>query len=371
MRSPLPRHPAAAGSTCNAAAGSTLAILHPTTRYAAVQAVELRLAAPGAAQLAGPWLWRLPASCSTASGRPSLQQLVGVQALLVPLARASSFERLLDDLASRDPLPAGCRWSLSVAVHGQRSKAARDSDAARATDYLCAVAQRLAGAPALGLPGATELRLLRTPRLWYLAEVVAGQEAEGGALAAVWAARPYSFSASTDLRLARLAVSVAWLSTRGAAPHGTGGGGGDGGGGGEAAVAGAAVAGGAAGGAAASPMMLDPCCGSGTVLYAAASLGLRAVGCDLNPTAIRGAEQNLRHCGEAQGWGQAGAPTALLHDSCAPLPEQAAAVQMVVASLPWGRQQRIPHKAYLPQMLSSLAGQVRLRVRVRVRVRVS
>ena len=77
MRSPLPRHPAPAGSTCNAVAGSTLAILHPTTRYAAVQAVELRLAAPGAAQLAGPWLWRLPASCSTASGRPALQQLVG------------------------------------------------------------------------------------------------------------------------------------------------------------------------------------------------------------------------------------------------------------------------------------------------------
>ena len=291
MRSPLP----------SASAGSTLAILHPTTKYAAVQAVELGLAAPGAARLAGPWLWRLPPTCSAASGRPALQQLVGVQALLVPLARASSFERLLHDVSSRDPLPPGCRWSLSISVHGQRSKDARDSDDARATDYLCAVAQRLAGAPALGAPGGTELRLVRTPRLWYLAEVVtpgrvAGEaagtaeaaaesaEAEGGAMAAVWAARPYSFSASTDLRLARLAVSVAWLSARSAAPlggsGGAGGGGGGGGGGGEA----VAVT------AAASPALLDPCCGSGTVLYAAASLGLSAVGCDLNPTAIRGAE---------------------------------------------------------------------------------
>ena len=297
MRSPLP-------STA-AAAGSTLAILHPTSKYAAVQAVELGLAAPGAARLAGPWLWRLPPACSGTSGRPALQQLVGVQALLVPLARASSFERLLHDVSARDPLPPGCRWSLSISVHGQRSKDARDAEDARATDYLCAVAQRLKGAPALGVPGGTELRLVRTPRLWYLTEVVtttwadgaagstaagaaagtaaAGEEAEGGAMAAVWAARPYSFSASTDLRLARLAVSVAWLSARGAALH-DGGGGGRGGGGGEAvAVEAVAVP-------QASPALLDPCCGSGTVLYAAASLGLSAVGCDLNPTAVRGAE---------------------------------------------------------------------------------
>lgn len=31
---------------------------------------------------------------------------------------------------------------------------------------------------------------------------------------------------------------------------------------------------------------------------------------------------------------------------------------MVVASLPWGRQQRIPHAAYLPEMLRSLALQL-------------
>eukprot|EP00964_Phaeocystis_antarctica_P095891 scaffold62284_cov27-Phaeocystis_antarctica.AAC.1 len=96
-------------------------------------------------------------------------------------------------------------------------------------------------------------------------------------MAAVWAARPYSFSASTDLRLARLAVSVAWLSARGAALH-DGGGGGSGGSGEAVAVAAVAVP-------QASPALLDPCCGSGTVLYAAASLGLSAVGCDLNPTA--------------------------------------------------------------------------------------
>ena len=42
----------------------------------------------------------------------------------------------------------------------------------------------------------------------------------------------------------------------------------------------------------------------------------------------------------------------------APNPNQAAGVQLVVASLPWGRQQRIPHAAYLPEMVASLARQL-------------
>ena len=106
--------------TSGTAATSALAILHPTTKYAAVQAIELGLAAPGAARLAGPWLWRLPPASSAASSRAALRRLVGMQALLVPLARASSFERLLHEISSLEPLPTDCRWSLSISVHGQR-----------------------------------------------------------------------------------------------------------------------------------------------------------------------------------------------------------------------------------------------------------
>ena len=102
---------------------------------------------------------------------------------------------------------------------------------------------------------------------------------------------------------------------------------------------------------------------TGTLLYAAACLGLSAVGCDLNPVAVRaapgqahthahaetrthaarararqvrGAEANLAHAGQAHGWGATRAPRALLHDSSLPLPEAVVGrgVGMVVASLP-------------------------------------
>ena len=151
--------PAPATST-----GSALAILKPTTKYAAVQAVELGLAVPGAARLAGPWLWRLPEASETSS----LARLVGLQMLLVPVARAATFVQLLDDVSAHVALPQDCRWALTYSAHGRRARAAAGASP-RATDYLCAVAQRLGGAPALGAAGATELVLLRTPRLWCAA----------------------------------------------------------------------------------------------------------------------------------------------------------------------------------------------------------
>ena len=51
--------------------------------------------------------------------------------------------------------------------------------------------------------------------------------------------------------------------------------------------------------------------GSGTVLYAAALRGLRAVGCDLNPTAVAGARDNLAFAAR-------GAGAALPRGACAP-----------------------------------------------------
>lgn len=43
--------------------------------------------------------------------------------------------------------------------------------------------------------------------------------------------------------------------------------------------------------------MIDPCCGMGSVLIEALSMGITIVGCDINPLAIRGARINLRHFG--------------------------------------------------------------------------
>jgi tRNA G10 N-methylase Trm11 len=42
---------------------------------------------------------------------------------------------------------------------------------------------------------------------------------------------------------------------------------------------------------------IDPCCGIGTVLIEALSMGINIIGCDVNPLAIRGARANLAHFG--------------------------------------------------------------------------
>lgn len=43
--------------------------------------------------------------------------------------------------------------------------------------------------------------------------------------------------------------------------------------------------------------LLDPCCGAGTILIEAASAGLEAVGCDINPLWARRASENARQLG--------------------------------------------------------------------------
>lgn len=47
--------------------------------------------------------------------------------------------------------------------------------------------------------------------------------------------------------------------------------------------------------------MVDPCCGMGTVLIEAMSMGIDIVGFDLNPLAVRGARVNLAHFGLPEG----------------------------------------------------------------------
>lgn len=56
----------------------------------------------------------------------------------------------------------------------------------------------------------------------------------------------------------------------------------------------------AVGDAPADAPFLDPCCGMGTVLIEALSMGINATGFDLNPLAVRGARVNLRHFGYAE-----------------------------------------------------------------------
>ncbi|MCD1258658.1 RsmD family RNA methyltransferase [Paenibacillus athensensis] len=88
--------------------------------------------------------------------------------------------------------------------------------------------------------------------------------------------------------------------------------------------------------------LIDPCCGMGTVLIEAMSMGIDIVGFDLNPLAVRGARVNLAHFGCPEGAVTladmrqvGGAYTALVLDMpynlCSVLPEAEQAEMLAAA----------------------------------------
>ena len=262
-----------------------LVVAPASSRYAELHALDLRLGLPGCRKIAKR-LWRLP----------PLLDLTGTYChsagheILLPIARAPTYKELVERVASSSSSSAE-PWRLRFEDHHAAAQASRDL---RASDYLCGVAAYLDGPPAVitdPCAAVTDLVLLRTRRLWYLCEVQpivpsrsppAGPSPRGSEAAAMWAQRPYSFSAATQLELARLAVSLA-ISHHAAKCDADG-----------TACEGTAAA-----------ALLDPCCGSGTVLLAAALQGRRAVGCDLNPTAVAGARRNLAFASKHASWAAA------------------------------------------------------------------
>lgn len=322
------------------------------------------------------WTYELRSARKIAPGLWQLHQnddgtnLDGARELVWPLVRSASLEGLLAAAAGARLPP---RWNLRYTSHARDGRRAapfracgrptRDAGPG-SSDILCVVAAALPGAPSLD--AAERLLLLRTPRLWYLGvalDRVSAAVAKRSAATDVWRRRPYSFSAATDPQLARHAVSLA------CAHH---------------VRSGKCLRGGA---------LLDPCCGSGTVLYAARLRGLDVVGFDVNPKAVEGTESNMQYLGEcdlaglmddsldpcatvatiraplgvgaraepaAKGHAPDVAPrtTRVLRHDCTSGPPPASAIAsvcLVVASLPWGRNQRIPRAGYLSELLRPLA----------------
>lgn len=113
------------------------------------------------------------------------------------------------------------------------------------------IADIIAGRPDLTRP-VIELLVLGEPERWLLGEVISrtrrgwqGHEQ-----------RPYQYSAALPPRIARMMINLV------AAPGET---------------------------------IVDPCCGVGTVLVEAAEMGVRALGCDINPRLVEHAAVNLCH----------------------------------------------------------------------------
>jgi len=115
------------------------------------------------------------------------------------------------------------------------------------------IADIIKGRPDLTRP-AVELLVLGEPGRWLLGEVISRTRR-------AWQGheqRPFQYSAALPPRIARMMVNLV------ATPGDT---------------------------------LLDPCCGVGTVLVEAAEMGVRALGCEINPRLVEHAAANLCHHG--------------------------------------------------------------------------
>ena len=82
------------------------------------------------------------------------------------------------------------------------------------------------------------------------------------------------------------------------------------------------------------------------------------MGCDCNPMAVSGARANLEHAATRLGWSVAQRPAVLEHDTAkAGVPHGAppGGSSLVVANLPWGREQRLDHHFHIRDLLASVA----------------
>ena len=306
-----------------------LVISPPSTRHAALHSLELSRV--GCAPLGGR-LWRLRGDIDFDADAAS----VGL--LLLPLRRAPTFELLLRGLCDEELAGGDTPWTLHYSDHGCTRQ-----EAARAQALCCAIARYLPGPPEL-LSGSSHstrrMWLVRSRRLWYLADTAARPHAEFEAgMTLTWTVRPYTFSAATDLALARIVLSLAM----------------------QAHASVQAQASGSQASPAQLPTLLDPCCGSGTNLLAASLRGVSAVGLDINPLAVAGARANLDHIATELAWPEAACPAIYQHDVSAeaalPLPH-ASTIGLVVANLPWGREERLRDAFQLRDMLRSVVRSV-------------
>ncbi|MFC5450803.1 TRM11 family methyltransferase [Paenibacillus aestuarii] len=106
---------------------------------------------------------------------------------------------------------------------------------------------------------------MRRPEQWFAVTQLGGRWLFGPCSygEAVWLQhqqKPQNYSTALSTRLARAVVNIAVPETAGT-------------------------------------RVIDPCCGIGTVLVEAMSMGIDIVGCDINPLAVRGARVNLDHFG--------------------------------------------------------------------------
>lgn len=198
-----------------------------------------------------------------------LRTLLGAEAVLgaryavsarrVEPSRSPFLKLRLDVLFEAGSLPELASLVETLTVQGSTFKVAfAETDAAVSTDRQREVAREIGR----HLRGKAEMR---RPEQWFAVTEQEGRWLFGNCSygEAVWLQhqqKPQNYSTALSTRVARAVVNIAVPDVVGT-------------------------------------KAIDPCCGIGTVLVEAMSMGIDIVGCDINPLAVRGARVNLEHFG--------------------------------------------------------------------------
>jgi len=267
-----------------------------------------------------------------------------VRDVLVDVVHSPSARTLVDAVRSSSTSSAANpeshrAWLLEYDV---LAPPAATKERVASKQLLCALAQAFPHPPALTAAEVqTTFSIFETADALYFGRKVPtpGRDA-AEADAALWVRRPFVFSAALSVELAQAVVTL---------------------------LAGQLLAQGGPGPGPAStpPTLFDPCCGSGTTLFAAARAGFRVLGSDVNVDFARGTRDNLvTHAGAGDALhglfvkdaAQAALPWRPLDASAAVSP--VAAADAVFCNFPWNERVGQYH-GEVSQILAALAQEMR------------
>lgn len=275
-------------------------VLQERSRYENLFALELAVCA-GAAPLDG-FLWRGGAGAEAALVRCS-----SIRRGFAPICEASSSSGLLDAVKNA-VVTCETPWTVEHVPLWSTLRSGARRDDWRFAGLSMALAQTIDGPPALlGAAAAPDscvrFGVLEGETLRFGVLLNGARGAQAADRDAEWAARPFKFSGALDAEVARAIVNIVVDSRSDTEPP---------------------------------PRLYDPCCGSGTNLWAAACRGATVAGSDRDATKVDGCRRNLEHAGVAH-------DIIDVRDASRDALPAASEADCAVLNLPWGEKVRQTH----------------------------
>ena len=289
-------------------------VVQERSRYENLFALELAVCT-GAAPLDG-FLWRGGAGAETALDRCS-----SIRRGFAQICEASTADQLVEAVRHAG-IACETPWTVEHVPLWSTLRSGARRDDWRFAGLSVALAQTIDGPPALlGAAAAPDncvrFGVLEGETLRFGVLLNGARGAQAADRDAEWAARTFKFSGALDAEVARAIVNIVVDSRSDSGP----------------------------------PQLFDPCCGSGTNLWAAACRGATVVGSHRDATKADGCRRNLEHAGVAfEGID--------VRDASSDALPAASEADCAVLNLPWGEKVRQTHGEN-DQILANVASHLR------------